>query len=117
MAKEYTPAPPARGFGKVAFLFTHAFQKWNRDKCPQLGAALAYYTVFSLAPLVLVLMAVFGMILGSSDVARQKILEQLRYLADPSVAKVVEQIMASAAKPQSSGPAAAVGILVALFGA
>jgi Virulence factor BrkB len=44
-----------------------------QDKCPQLGAALAYFTVFSLAPLLLVLLAVFGLIFGGSDHARQKI--------------------------------------------
>jgi uncharacterized BrkB/YihY/UPF0761 family membrane protein len=40
----------------------------------QLGAALAYYTVFSLAPMVLVLLAVFRLIYGNSEVARREIL-------------------------------------------
>jgi membrane protein len=51
---------------------------------PAARAALAYYTVFSLAPLVLVLLAVFGLIFGSSEQAREKITDQLRYLIDPS---------------------------------
>jgi membrane protein len=44
---------------------------------PQLGAALAYFTVFSLAPLVVVLLAVFGLIFGSSEMARDRITNQL----------------------------------------
>ncbi len=57
----------ARVFG----LFKATAKEWNDDKCPQLGAALAYYTVFSLAPLVLVLLVVFGLIFGSSEQARE----------------------------------------------
>ncbi|MBV8901344.1 MAG: YihY/virulence factor BrkB family protein [Verrucomicrobia bacterium] len=109
--------PPARGPGKIAYLFSKSFQEWNEDKCSTLGAALAYYTVFSLAPLVLVLLAVFGMVFGSSEVARQKITEQLRYLVDPSAVKVIQDIAANTARPNASGVAAAIGILVALFGA
>jgi hypothetical protein len=39
--------------------------QWLNDKCPQLGAALAYFTIFSLAPLVLILLAFFGLFFGS----------------------------------------------------
>jgi membrane protein len=109
--------PPAHGPGKIAYLFRKAFQEWNEDQCSTLGAALAYYTVFSLAPLVLVLLAVFGMIFGSSEVARQKITEQLRYLVDPSAVKVIQDIATNTAKPKASSTAAVIGILVALFGA
>jgi len=63
----------------IVALFKNTASEWIQDKCPQLGAALAYFTVFSLAPLVLVLLAVFGLIFGGSDQARQKITEQLKY--------------------------------------
>ena len=49
-------------------LLKTTFRYWLEDKAPQLGAALAYYTVFSLAPMVLVLLAVFGLIYGNSEV-------------------------------------------------
>ena len=49
-------------FGNVFGLLKRTFQEWLEDKAPQLGAALAYYTVFSLAPLILVLLAVVGII-------------------------------------------------------
>jgi membrane protein len=117
MPQNAATQPPAHGPGKIGYLFRKAFQEWNQDKCSTLGAALAYYTVFSLAPLVLVLLAVFGMIFGSSEVARQKITEQLRYLVDPSAVKVIQDIATNTAKPKASGAAAVIGILVALFGA
>jgi membrane protein len=98
-------------------LFKNTAREWIEDKCPQLGAALAYFTVFSLAPLVLVLLAVFGLIFGSSDQARQKITEQLRYLIDPSGIKVIQDIAANASKPQSGILATTIGVIVGLFGA
>ena len=98
-------------------LFKETAQKWVQDKCPQLGAALAYYTVFSLAPLVLVLLAVFGLIFGGSEQAREKITDQLRYLIDPSGVKVIQDIAANAAQPKGGILATAIGIMIGIFGA
>ena len=53
-------------------LLKETASKWSEDRCPTLGAALAYYTVFSLAPLVLVLLAVFGFLYGGSEAAQEK---------------------------------------------
>jgi membrane protein len=91
--------------------------QWVQDKCPQLGAALAYYTVFSLAPLVLVLLAVFGLIYGGSEHAREKITDQLRYFIDPSGVKVIQDIAANASKPKGGILATTLGVIIALFGA
>jgi hypothetical protein len=82
----------------IVALFKNTASEWIQDKCPQLGAALAYFTVFSLAPLVLVLLAVFGLIFGGSDQARQKITEQLQYFVDPSGIKVIQDIATNASK-------------------
>jgi membrane protein len=101
----------------IVALFKNTASEWIQDKCPQLGAALAYFTVFSLAPLVLVLLAVFGVIFGGSDHARQKITEQLQYLVDPSGIKVIQDIAANASKPQAGIIATTIGVILALFGA
>ncbi len=101
----------------VMELFKSVAKGWFRDRCAQLGAALAYYTVFSLAPLVIVLLGVFGLIYGSNEGAREKILEQLRYYLDPNGVKVIQDIAASAARPTASVLATVIGALVALFGA
>jgi YihY family inner membrane protein len=102
--------------GAVWYLLKTTATQWMNDKCPQLGASLAYFTVFSLAPLILILLAFFGLFFGSEH-ARDKIIEQLQYLIDPSGIKVIKDIAASAAKPQSGILATAVGIIVGLFGA
>ena len=121
--KQYTNRfPPesqqSKSYQKSIFgLFRNTTTEWIEDKCPQLGAALAYFTVFSLAPLILVLLAVFGLFFGSSEHARDKITEQLQYFIDPSGIKVIKEIAASAAKPTSSVLATSLGIIVALFGA
>ena len=112
------PQAPSRGhLAQAIYLLRTAFTDWNTDKCPQLGAALAYYTVFSLAPLILILLGVFGLVFGNSETARQKITEQLQYLVDPSAVKVIEEIATNASKPKASGLATVIGIVVALFGA
>ena len=91
--------------------------KWSADKCPTLGAALAYYTVFSLAPLMLVLLAVFGLIYGGNEAARDKITHQLSYFVDRSTVDVINGIATNASKPAKSIVATVLGIVIALFGA
>jgi membrane protein len=107
----------ARGLPGLLKMLKTAFTEWSRDKCPQLGAALAYYTVFSLAPLVLVLLSIFGLIYGGSDQAREKIIEQLRYFVDANGVEVIQDIANNAAQPKAGIMATTIGILVALFGA
>ena len=98
-------------------LLKTTFIEWSRDKCPQLGAALAYYTIFSLAPLILVLLAVFGFVYGSNEQARDKIMDQLRYLIDPSGLKVIQDIANTTANSKAGILATVIGILLGLFGA
>lgn len=49
-------------------LFKDAFDEWNEDKAPRLAAALSYYTVFSIAPLLIVVIAVAGLVWGQDAV-------------------------------------------------
>lgn len=104
---------------KVLFsLFKTTVNEWLEDKAPQLGAALAYYTVFSLAPLILVLLAIIGVIFRNDPAgAWNKITEQMRYFLDPSGVKVVQDIALTASKPSASTLATIIGIGLALFGA
>ena len=100
------------------WLFKTTFNEWLEDKAPQLGAALAYYTVFSLAPLILVLLAVVGVIFRNDPQgAWERITEQMRYIMDPSGVQVVQDIARTAAKPSASLWATIIGIALALFGA
>ena len=99
-------------------LFVQTFNEWLEDKAPQLGAALAYYTVFSLAPLILVLLAVVGIIFRNDSAgAWERITEQMRYVLDPSGVQVIQDIAKTASKPSASLWATIIGVALALFGA
>src|SRR5438067_12696370 len=78
-------------FGSSLSLLKQTFSEWLEDKAPQLGAAHAYYTVFSLAPLILVLLAIVGLIIQSDPAgALNKIIEQMSYFLDKSAVDVVQ---------------------------
>jgi membrane protein len=99
-------------------LIKQTFSEWLEDKAPQLGAALAYYTVFSLAPLVLVLLAIVGLIFRNDPGgAWNKITEQMSYFLDKSAVEVVQNIAQKAAQPNKSVLATVIGVVLALFGA
>jgi membrane protein len=66
---------------------------------------------------VVVLLAVFGLIYGGSEHARDKITEQLKYFVDPSGIKVIQDIAANASKPKAGILATIIGIIVGVFGA
>ena len=105
-------------FGNSFGLLKQTFSEWLEDKAPQLGAALAYYTVFSLAPLILVLLAIVGLIFRNDPAgAWNKITEQMSYFLDKSAVEVVQNIAQKAAQPNKSLLATIIGILLALFGA
>src|SRR6184192_4598686 len=111
-------AKRASFFSNSFGLFKQTFSEWLEDKAPQLGAALAYYTVFSLAPLVLVLLAIVGLIFRNDPGgAWNKITEQMSYFLDKSAVEVVQNIAHKAAQPNKSLLATIIGILLALFGA
>jgi membrane protein len=99
-------------------LLKQTFSEWLEDKAPQLGAALAYYTVFSLAPLILVVLAIVGLIFQRDPAgAWEKITEQMSYFLDRSAVDVVQNIAQKAAHPGKGLLATIIGVLLALFGA
>jgi membrane protein len=105
-------------FGNVFGLLKQTFQEWLGDKAPQLGAALAYYTVFSLAPLILVLLAVVGVIFRDDPAgAWNRITQQMSYFLDSSTVQVVQNIAQKASEPGKSTIATIIGVALAIFGA
>jgi membrane protein len=105
-------------FGIAWKLLKRTVEEWLNDKAPQLGAALAYYTVFSLAPLILLVLAVIGVVFRNDPAgAWSKVTEQLTYFLDKSAIQVIEDIARTAAAPGKSTLATIIGIALALFGA
>jgi len=89
---------------------------WLDDYAPSMGAALAYYTLFSLAPLLLIVISVAGLIFGE-DAARGEITFQLQSLMGDAGARAVQDLLASVRQPVEGSLATAVGLLLLLVGA
>jgi len=90
--------------------------EWSADKAPRLGAALSYYTVFSLAPVLIVAVAVAALFLGA-DAAEGKIVEQLRGLLGRDAATAVQTMLANASRHEGGGLATVIGVGTLLLGA
>jgi membrane protein len=111
--------PESKSFlGNAFSLLKQTFQEWLQDKAPQLGAALAYYTVFSLAPLIFLLLAIVGVVFRDDPAgAWNKVTHQMSYFLDQSAVQVVQDIAQEASQPGKSTIATIIGIALALFGA
>ena len=87
------------------------------DQASTLGAALAYYTVFSLAPLLIIAIAMAGLVFGQ-EAAQGQIFEQLRGLLGEASAKAMQDMVQDAnAKPATGVVATLIGVVTLLFGA
>src|SRR4051812_39170869 len=73
--------------------------EWVEDKVPRLGAALAYYSALSIAPLVLISLAVVGLVFGRTA-GQGQVVGQLRGLVGPEGARAIEAMIASASEPR-----------------
>lgn len=94
--------------GRVAFTtLSEAGKAYGRDRGNRMAAAVSYRTIFALTPLLLIAVSVFGLIVGSSDDARQNILDAIEGFVGPSIAATVDMFMISAAG--TSGVTAAIG--------
>jgi membrane protein len=102
--------------GTVINLLKRTAVEWVEDKAPQLGAALAYYTVFSLAPLILVLLAIVGVLFRNDPAgAWSKVTEQMGYFLDRSAVQVIQDIAQKASEPAKSVVATIIGFALAIF--
>jgi len=114
-AKAVAAANP--GFvGRQWYLIKEAFKSWQDDYAPSMGAALSYYTLFSLAPLLLIVIAVAAMIFGQ-EAAQGEILGQLRGVMGEEGAVAVEGMLKSASTGGKGPFAMIVGIVMLVLGA
>lgn len=97
-------------------LIKHAASSWVDDYAASMGAALAYYTVFSIAPLLLIVISVAGLIFGT-DAARGEIFEELRGLMGEEGAIAVQGLLESVNKPEQSVVSTVIGVVLVLIGA
>jgi membrane protein len=104
------------GLREAWIMLRETFSAWAGDYAPSMGAALAYYTVFSIAPLLLIVISVAGLVFGE-DAARGEIFDQLRELMGERGAGVVQEMLRSVNRPGEGLVAAAAGGLALLVGA
>jgi membrane protein len=97
-------------------ILKQTFAEWSEDKAPRLGAALAYYTSLSLAPLLLVIIGISGLAFGE-EAARGQIVAQLQGLVGDQGAKALQDMIANARKPSSGVVATVIGVVTLLAGA
>jgi membrane protein len=88
-------------------LLRETFTRWNEVKAQRLGAALAYYTVFSLAPLLIIAILIAGAFFGQAA-AQQRIIAQISNLMGPQGAAGVASLIAQRPFPGQSGTIATV---------
>lgn len=94
-------------------LLRDAGQRWIKDRAPQLAAAVAFYTAFSLAPLLLIAIGFAGLFADEELVQRQ-VTAQISSLVGPTSAQFIAGVMESAAASRSSVAATLIGIVVLL---
>jgi len=97
-------------------LLKEATQAWSDDYAPSMGAALSYYTLFSIAPLLLIVIAVAGWVFGDEAV-RGELTGSLQYLMGEEGAKAIEGLLASVSNPKDGIIASVIGVFVLLLGA
>jgi membrane protein len=97
-------------------LFKQVANAWLDDYVPSMGAALAYYTLFSLAPLLLIVVSVAGLVFGD-DAARGEIQNQLKDLMGDVGAGAVQGMLASVREPAEGLMSTAVGLVLLVVGA
>ncbi|MEZ5707564.1 MAG: YihY/virulence factor BrkB family protein [Burkholderiaceae bacterium] len=116
-------AMPAQGAAEVALpdprwwaMCKAAVQGWVDDRAASMGAALSYYTFFSMAPLLLVVISVAGLVLGR-DAAQGHLMDELVGLFGRQAAASIQAMVASASEPAESWWGTLVGLGAMLVGA
>lgn len=93
-----------------------AASAWSDDYAPSMGAALSYYSVFSLAPLLFIVISVAGLIFGA-EAARGEVFGQLQGLMGDEAAAAIEAMLAGLRTPERGVTSALIGVLVLFVGA
>jgi membrane protein len=105
--------PVVKRYGTIV---KEAASSWSADYAPSMGAALSYYSLFSIAPLLLIVIGIAGLVFGE-EAARGAIFAQLQGLVGDESAKAVEGVLQAADKPKQGIVSTVLGIAVLLLGA
>src|ERR1041384_6544314 len=105
-----------RGFKTAWSMTKQTFGEWSDDKGGRLGAALSYYTVFSLAPLLLLVISIAGLAFGRAA-AEGRIFGELSGLVGSEAARLIQAAVAKARQTRGGVLGTIVGLVALLAGA
>jgi membrane protein len=97
-------------------LIKETFAKWYADNPAQRGAAMAFYAIFAIAPLLVIAVALAGSIFGIQATENQ-IVGALQDIVGPELASAIQALIKNASRPKSGRVPTLVGILTLLLGA
>lgn len=108
----------AKSIMHLAFmsLVKETARSWIDDQAQSMGAALAYYTLFSIAPLLLIVISVTGLVFGA-EAARGEIVEQLQLLIGDEGAQAIASLIESVSQPERGGLGTLIGVVTLAIGA
>jgi membrane protein len=105
--------PPLKALARV---FRQASSEWINDNAPRLGAAVAFYALLSLAPLIVIAVAAAALVYGQ-QAAQGQLASEIRGVAGPDVARTIQEIIRGAYKPETGVIATVLGLVTLAFGA
>lgn len=107
---------PMKNLRTILDLFKETIDGWNKTRGTLLAAGLAYYTIFSISPLLVISIGVASLVFGEAVVTAM-VLEQINDLAGPEVAKTIRTFLENVSREPGSDYAAIFSVLVSLIGA
>ncbi len=102
--------------GSIFGLLKDAFKDFGEDKAERLGAALAYYTIFSIGPLLVILIAVAGLVFGDAA-AQGQVVDKVQGVLGADGAKTIQDMIKNASAPAAGIIATIFGSITLVFGA
>jgi membrane protein len=100
----------------IFLLFKDSFTAWSNDKAVLFSAALAYYTIFSIAPLIIIAISIAGLVFGET-VAQQEVFAEIERNIGAEAASALGDFIQNSSKPSGNIIAILIGLTVMLFGA
>lgn len=104
-------------FSDVKYLVSQTVKEWGEDDAARLAASLAYYTVFSIPPLLILFLVLAGQIYGDQAALRNELTSQISGLVGPQGADAIETILENADNPGGTVIATVISFATLIFGA
>lgn len=114
-ARRHRKALSSLGWCDLQLLLSESVEGWTKHKAPRLGAALAFYTLLSLTPLLLVVISIVGLVFGRRS-AEHQIVQQIQLLVGSQAATASEALLTGARNATHGVIATVIGSVTLLFG-